>query len=420
MKKCVFTIVAKNYIGLGQILGESIKKFNSDIDFYIFVADELNNSPNLPNNVIFARHELGYSDTEWIDMAFKYDLTEFCTSIKPASFQWLFQKGYDYAIYLDPDIYVFRTLSSIYEKLEQYDIALTPQIAGIHVKYTGEHPEWAMNVNGIFNLGFCAMRNSQISSNILAWWRLRLQNECFVDRSVGDFTDQKWMDWLPGFLGNEHLYVFHSLGMNIAPWNFFEREIYADNGILKVKYRTSDCQQRNDDLVFMHFAGYDYEKMKKGIIARKRIENLEDYADLKLATSIYKDALVENKDTFDTFIHESYSYSTFDNGAPIISFQRRLYHGLSEVEKKYTGNPFKTKSNSSYYNKLKKRRLLQPGNIDKLTQRNMPNIDKKRHLIALLFTGLYRIMGFKRYILFVKSLYNYCRPELHTFLINKK
>jgi hypothetical protein len=44
MKNCVFTIVAKNYIGLAQILEESLKDKNPDVDFFIFVADEFSDT----------------------------------------------------------------------------------------------------------------------------------------------------------------------------------------------------------------------------------------------------------------------------------------------------------------------------------------------------------------------------------------
>ncbi|MDT3388839.1 MAG: hypothetical protein LIR46_13950, partial [Bacteroidota bacterium] len=107
-------------------------------------------------------------------MAFKYDLTEFCTSVKPGCMQYLFKQGYENVIYMDPDIFVFAPLDEIFVKLQDYDVVLTPQIAGIHEDYTGELPEWAMNVNGVFNLGFCAMRQSNISNNILRWWHKRL------------------------------------------------------------------------------------------------------------------------------------------------------------------------------------------------------------------------------------------------------
>ena len=101
-KKCAFTIVAKNYIGLGQILGKSIQIYNEDIDFFIVVSDEFSEpNPSLSANVIIGKEVLGIKPQKWVDMSFKYDLTEFCTSIKPLGFRYFFDKGYDNVIYFD-------------------------------------------------------------------------------------------------------------------------------------------------------------------------------------------------------------------------------------------------------------------------------------------------------------------------------
>ena len=417
-KKCAFTIVAKNYIGLGQILGLSLRKHNPDVDFYIFMADEFDTEPaDLPDCVLKARDVTDYTGTEWTDMTFKYNLTEFCTAIKPACFQHVFKLGYEAAIYFDPDIFVFSSIDRVFLQLEQYDVALTPQVAGLHVDYQGEHPEWAMNVNGIFNLGFCAMRRSELTARVLCWWRRRLTDNAFADRSTGNFTDQKWMDWMPGLLGNDHLYVFHELGMNMAPWNFFERQLFQSDGRLMVRYRTDDCTQREDPLLFIHFAGYDYQKLKQGIVERKRIENLQEYEDLALATDIYRQAMVNSHDLFDRFIGQHYSYATFDNGLPIDNFHRRLYHGLT-LQGETIPAPFTT-GKGTYYDRLRKKNLLTKQRFDNLNRRNIEGLDRKRRLIGLLFGTLYRLMGYRRYAMFLKSLYHYCRPELHTFLIKK-
>jgi len=418
MNICAFTIVAKNYIGLARILGRSLSKVNPDVNFKIFVADEFpQNVKSLPDNVIISRKVLDYSSEEWTDMSFKYDLTEFCTSIKPGVFKYLFAQGYDKVLYFDPDIYIFSSINTILQRLEDYDMVLTPQIVGIHIDYTGEHPEWAMNVNGIFNLGFCGMRKSLITDKIILWWQKRLKTECFADRSIGNFTDQKWMDWMPGLLGNEHLYISHDLGMNMAPWNYFERELFKKNDTLYVRFRTNDNPQHESRLVFIHFAGYDYNKMKQGFIVRKRIENLQEYKDLHLATDIYCKAIANNKDIFDEFITLPYTYSSYDNGIPISTFHRRLYHGYSE---KYgpVRNPFST-NKESFYSMIKKKGMIINDNIDKISKLNLSNMDRKRKMIGMLFCVLYKFMGYKRYVLFVKSLYNYCRPEWHLFLIRK-
>ena len=417
MKQCAFTIVAKNYIGLGQILGQSLHRHNPEIDFQIFVSDEFKaKSDHLPQNVIIAKSVLKQlSEEEWTDMAFKYDLTEFCTSIKPFCFEYLFSLGYEKAYYFDPDIYVFSSIESIIQSLDSHSVALTPQIAGIHANYTGEHPEWAMNVNGIFNLGFCGIRNNDWGNRVVQWWKERLRDQAFADRSVGQFTDQKWMDWMPGFLGDQ-LQVLQSLGMNLAPWNYFERKVCTDkDGHISVSYRTEDMPQRNDLLVFVHFAGYDYAKLKKGIVSRKRIEDLKEYDDLAIINNIYRDAMIESAATFDSFIDQPYSYATYDNGVPIAAFHRRLYHGMGKL----SASPFSTEK-GSFYALIQKKGMIINEKIDNVSRRNIGNLESKHKMLSYLYKGLYRLMGYKRYVMFLKSLYFYCRPEMHTFLIKKK
>ena len=66
---------------------------------------------------------------------------------------------------------------------------------------------------------------------------------------------------------------------------------------------------------------------------------------------------------------------------------------------------------------MKKKNMVEIQKFDNLNQRNIPKLEKKKNMINMLFTFLYKLMGYKRYAMFLKSLYNYCRPELHTFLL---
>lgn len=417
MRQCAFTIVAKNYIGLGQILGQSLREHNPEVDFRIYVSDEFETLPDeLPSEVIIAKdviHDI--TSEQWCDMSFKYDLTEFCTALKPFCFEHIFHEGYDKAYYFDPDIYIFSSIEKISHALENHSMTLTPQIAGIHVHYSGEHPEWAMNVNGIFNLGFCGIRNNQWGNLVIQWWKERLRDNAFTDRSVGEFTDQKWMDWIPGFLGEE-LYVQRSLGMNMAPWNFFEREIYRDeHQQWRVRFRTNDVQQRDDTLVFIHFAGYDYAQLRQGIVTRKRIEDLQDYPDITEVSALYRDAIVAHAATFEAFIGLPYSYAMYDNGDRIAAFHRRLYHGLQTKP----ANPYST-HRGSFHDAIQKRGMILSKSIDHASRRNVRGMEGKERLLSCFYRALYVLMGYKRYVMFLKSLYFYCRPEMHTFLLRKK
>lgn len=414
-KKCAFTIVAKNYIGLAQILQKSISKHNKDVDFYIVVADEISDfSRKYPENLIIAKDCLGISCEKWIEMSFKYNLTEFCTSIKPFSFNYLFGKGYSYVIYFDPDIFQFSALTPVWEGLEDKSVMVVPHVADIHVDYEGELPEWAILSNGIFNLGFCAMRFTEYSQKLLNWWMRRLEDKCFADRARGYFTDQKWMDWLPALLGNQ-LIVSRNLGLNMAPWNFFERKIVKKEDGYYVESRI-EKNESFDKLVFVHFAGYDYVAFKNGKIRRKRIEGLKDYEDLYGIQSDYRDAIVEERETFDYFMDQNYTYNYYENGVRINAFHRRLYNGLLE-KSCLVKNPFAT-TQGSFYNEIKRKGMILNEKVDGFTTRNIPNMESKRKMISFLFKWLYRIAGYKKYSLFTKGLIDYYRPENHVFLLD--
>lgn len=415
---CVFTIVAKNYIGLGEILGKTLHKHNPDVDFKIIVADEFDKNENvkLPDNVIISRSILPYSDDQWRDMTFKYNLTELCTAIKPSSFKYLFSQGYERVVYFDPDIYIFSSIEEIFNHLRCKDFILTPQVDGVHMRYGGEHPEWLMNVNGIFNLGFGGVRKSDKTMAILSWWEERLKDQCFNERSLGQFTDQKWMDWIPGFIDTENIHILRNLGMNVAPWNFFERKFEKGNDGYYVTFRSEDSGEvRKDKLVFIHYSGYDYTKLKQGIVEHKRL-SLSNYPDLREAIDEYGVAIKENAATFDKFINQSYSYSTYDNGIKITDFHRRLYHGLTEILR-HRINPYSTTS-GSFYHQLKQNGLIDESVLTCVTKSTIKNLEGKQRMLNKLFKLLFKLMGVKRYVPFVRSFHLYCLPEMHTFLID--
>lgn len=418
-KDCVFTIVAKNYIGLGEILGKTLHKHNPEVDFRIFVADEFDESIELPDNVIIARNVLTYTPEEWRDMTFKYDLTEFCTSIKPAAFRLLFNQGYERVIYFDPDIYVFSSIDEILSHLRCKYCVLTPQVDGVHMRYAGEHPEWLMNTNGICNLGFGAFSKSDKTLAIMDWWTERLRDQAFNERSLGQFTDQKWMDWMQGFIDTDHLHIMRNLGMNLAPWNFFERKIEkGDDGYFYVSFRAEDSgEQRHDRLVFVHYSGYDYNLLKQGIVRHKRID-LNHYKDLEEAINSYGQAIKAEAATFDQFIDRSYSYGHFDNGDAITIFHRRLYHGLP-LEQRATINPFAT-GNGTFHDQLRRNGLIDATAGISVGKKDIKDMAGKKRMLNRLFKMLFKLMGYKRYVPFTRSLYFYVMPEEHTFLIDHK
>lgn len=422
MKNCVFTIVAKNYIGVAQILEQSLKINNPDTDFFIFVADEFDSSfeGQLRENIIISREKLDIAASIWTDMSFKYDLTEFCTAIKPSCYKYLLENTeYEKIIFLDPDIYIFSSFDPIFDMLETHSIVLTPHLSIIRNTYKGEISESGLMGTGVFNLGFCGIRRSLASLKMLDWWHGKLLDKCFIDQYSTYFTDQKWMDFMPCFFSENELLVARHLGMNLAPWNFYERQVVLEGSNYLVKAR-EEADTDTVPVIFVHYSGYNYKELKKGNVVQNNIKTLNDYTDITLLTDIYSKAIQSNNDAFDRFIELKYSYGKFENGDDIKSFHRRIYRSLTN-KGETIAHPFRT-DRGSFHAQLHQLGMTNTlvNNVDKITKSTVEGVDSKLVLFNRLMRFVYRVLGFERYLLLIRLFRPFSRYESQIHLFNKQ
>ncbi|MBR0029854.1 MAG: hypothetical protein IJP55_06375 [Bacteroidales bacterium] len=424
MKKCIFTICAKNYIGLAQILGSSVQKYERDVDFYIVVADEFDSAipAERPDNVLVAREILNIEDALWKNMAFKYNLTEFCTSIKPFCIEHFFGGGYDAVCYLDPDTYLFRDFSYVWENLEKYLVVTAPHVTLPQYPYTGDLPDRSFLFNGISNLGFGAFRNSEKVLNVVRWWQDRLKNQCFGEMLWAQCTDQKWTDFFPAFFDSEELLFSNNLGLNLAPWNYFERKVYCESGVWYVESRHG-LSDRKDKLVFCHFAGYNYKEFasngKVDNSSRIRISNLAEYPDIEPLVADYAKSIHSGRESFEKYLSLDYSYGHFDNGAAIDKLHRRLYNGVNSYFG-FTDNPFSTAPGSLYYKFKKKGMISRRKSIDSVNETNMGSFPKKLKVIYAVLRVIYRLVGYRNYVLLLQFARRISLYDMNTFLLGKE
>lgn len=426
-KNCIFTICAKNYIGLAQALEKSVKQYNDNVDFYIMVSDEFDTGkePKVAENVLIAKDILGIDDKLWTNMAFKYNLTEFATCIKPFSIEYFFtKKGYETVCYMDPDTYLFSDFSYIYEKLSKYLVVTAPHITIPDYPYTGDLPDRSFLFNGISNFGFGGFRNHPKTINLMKWWEDRLSILCFGEMLWAVCTDQKWTDFFPAFLGNDECFFSNNFGLNVAPWNYFEREVVKEGDTYYVKSRTG-ASNRKDKLVFCHFAGYNYRELSAGVVNnqnRMRINNLKEYKDINPLIDEYVKFIYDNRELFNNFLDLPYSYGTFDNGIRIDKLHRRLYNGAN-TNFGYSKNPFVTAEEDSFYALLSSKGLIVKNvgkvKIDDVSQMNSGFEKKLRYLYKLLRV-FYKVVGYKNYVLFLQFIRRLSLYDNNTFLLGKE
>ena len=413
MDKVIFSIVAKNYIPMANALGDSLKRIHPDVPFFIVVADnedgvlqfDEQRYPIIPATV------LGVARLE--EMAFKYNVTEFCTALKPFSFAYFFQQGFQRAVYFDPDIYVFSALDAIFGQLRQSSLVVTPHICTLQNNYTGLVPEGMLLHVGIFNFGFCAIANGENGRRIVEWWKARLVDQCYADKIDGLHTDQKWMDFMPSLIDDMH--IERGLGYNVAIWNWHERRIENRQGQFWVVNRILGSGAM--PLVFFHYSNFVFSQAADP--ARFRPKYIQTFSDLYAVGDYYAQQLA-NEAIGEYSRLYTYSYAAFANGTPIIHFHRRLFRRLLESGYTFT-EPFSTQM-SSYYELLRKNGLVNKSpNLaaGKQNEENFAGFERKLAYIQRIARLIKGAIGIDRYALLCKFAQRFVRPENQTFLISE-
>lgn len=408
-KNCAFTICAKNYLAQAVTLRNSFKKYNPNCDFYIYLADQKSNDVDIEISVLD-----GSCCPKWEEMAFKYNVIEFSTSIKPFVFKKLFNDGYEKVLYLDPDIYVTDSLKYIYELLDNKSIILTPHYNNIQKVYSGSVTEEELLFVGIYNLGFAGIKNNGIGNKIIDWWCDRLESKCYADHRDALHVDQRWMDFIPGFFPDD-VHISHHAGINTAIWNLHERDLT----IVDDKYFIRDMDSGElYPLLFFHFSGFDPDKAET-INRRHPKYNTSVFPAFKPLIEEYASSVIANGYT--KFHPLVYSFNSFSDGENIIPLHRRLFREYIKSASDF-GNPFDI--HGTFYSKLKKNRLLtgvHSADFNAGINANDRKQGAKIENVAKIFSRLFiRIFGIRRFYLLLRFAERFSRLEYQSYLIEDK
>ena len=409
---CAFTICAKNYLAQALTLRESFLKHNPSLNFFIFLADKIDGVEDVDGVVALDKSWI----PDWVNMAFKYDVIEFNTSIKPFCFGKLFKEGYEKVIYLDPDIYVTRPLDYIYECLNNKSVVLTPHYCDIEEHFDGAVSEETFNKVGIYNLGLCALKNDKVGQEIAKWWQNRLQYKCYSQSSEGLLVDQKWMDYIPGFFPDATCVSSHH-GMNVAIWNLHERELFIDDrqGYMIRRKKTGE----EFSLLFFHFSGFD--PFETTIINRRHPQfNVTTYPSFKPIIEEYREQVYANG--YDRFSKMTYGFNHYFDGSVITPLQRRMFRVYLN-DHKVEFNPFEI--NTPFYKILKNSRLLlktstkQNGFASYTKEEKNKGKKLENKVVKPMLKLSLRILGAERYAMLIRLFTLAGDMEYHYFLIKK-
>lgn len=403
--RCIFTICTKSYIGLAEALGASMRENGVTADFVIIVVDhDVSQTQSAFGQIVQARELCGFDRDEWTTQTFRYDLVEFCTSIKARCFTKVFEQGYDKVVYFDPDILVFDDMAEIFSKLDTHDVVVTPH------RLDCDHD--VPSRGGLFNLGFLAVRRSSRALRMLVWWDDRLAEYSLHDATRGYFTDQKWMDNLPLLIDTHLLAVMDHPGMNLAPWNLHERNVMQVDARTLVRLRATPDDWR--PVSFVHYSAFNYRELATGVLGPKTREvcaRMEGFEQLVITLSEH----LKNS-RYTEFADIRYEFATYSNGDPIHPGHRRMFARL-HAEGRAPSDPFI--ESGAFYQVLRRGRMLVKCAATKGSSGgvSVPQIGHVVRGLDILSRLAIRILGYDRFFLLCKFLARYLHPVNHARLI---
>ena len=322
----VFTICSNNYVPLARVLLSSIQNYHPEASIYLCLADE--RLPKLdfyPEGcTVIAAEELHIPD--FLSFAFRYDLMELNTAVKPFMARHLLTLGHDAILYLDPDIELFAKLDGVLAPLEEgASVVLTP-----HLCQPSEGDVFPDDVGimraGVFNLGFLGVRAGPQADGVLRWWSRRLQYQCVSEQESGIFVDQKFMDLVPGFV--DDVCIVRDTSYNVAYWNLLQRKLEHDGKRWLVDGKT---------LRFFHFSGIDLSNLTRLSRYTTAFQHEEITPPLRALMHHYADQVRANG--FGEVPKSTYVYGRFTSGVLIPNVVRRMFR---ERWPFWSGDPFKT------------------------------------------------------------------------------
>jgi hypothetical protein len=267
-----FSICSNNYRAQATVLGRSIKKYHPETVFVLFLCDQKLPSIDygqIADDVI----TLESIEPRFDELALKYNIIELNTCLKPRAFEYLFsEKQARFAVYLDPDIKLFHSLSFLFTDFPNKNILLTPHIYTPIPTDDKKPDEQSFLIFGIYNLGFISIRNTEESLKFLRWWKSRTFQHGSMDTYKGFFVDQLPVNYAPIFF--QGVYMLEDYGMNMAPWNLHER--WLENRDEKIYVN------QNEALKFYHFSSFtvDQPELPQHYYNRYLLKNRVDLQDI--------------------------------------------------------------------------------------------------------------------------------------------
>lgn len=238
------TFFDKNYLSRGLVLYNSLKEYTSDFELYILCLDDFTKDYFEKNKIDFPEvNTLQLKDIEENDADLAIAKTnrsriEYYFTLSPCLPLYLLKKhNLSHICSLDADILFLNSPKSLFDKLNEYSIVITPH------KFSDEITH--LSKFGMYNVSFQIFKNNETGLACLQKWKEECIEYCGdeYDEVNERFADQKYLDkWLT--LYPNEVFVLNDNISGLAPWNLNNYKVE----------KIENCYYSNQEqIIFYHF-----------------------------------------------------------------------------------------------------------------------------------------------------------------------
>lgn len=243
------TIVTSSFIPYARTLARSIRRHtNQTVRLHCLVVDSSqdskeNDGSSLDELVIHSLLDLQGDLVTSAQSRYSGSSVDcFRWTLKPIFVMHLLKKTSATGIcFIDPDEYFTSSATVLFDYLQNSRFVLSPHDRPINPD-SGQI-FFDQLTDGLFNGGLFLARNDSL--DILDWWAKACVFRCEVNRNLGLFVDQKYLDLVP--TNFEGVTWTRHRGVNVASWNMLTRKRSVDeHGKILID---------GQPLVCVHFSG---------------------------------------------------------------------------------------------------------------------------------------------------------------------
>lgn len=301
------TLITSNFLPFAKTLFQSLKEFDSGIDFYALVVDD-KNSIDITEFTCLRLVDL--TEQELVNrIQEKYASTSdaFRWSLKSVLMTHLLKSNPNSQVFfVDPDICFFSDFRFLYNELGDSSFLLSP-----HWKRPTPDSQddsfISLFTHGLYNAGFVGATSKGI--NTLRWWTEMCLYSCEDNSQSGLFVDQKYLDLFP--LKEPDTKILSHRGCNVAVWNRFEcHRAYDKDGQVLINGLYP--------LVFVHFTYLAYLIEHDQVLAdllyvydQRLKENGLSYSLVQRAQAYIERQKLKKLNLWDRFVRKLNNMSSF-------------------------------------------------------------------------------------------------------------